>query len=235
MSSNEAYISEIFVSFQGEGPYIGEKQLFIRFAGCNIACNYCDTAESQVIPLNPIKAEELMGQIVPLIKNKNQFHSISITGGEPLLQVEFLKGFLPELKKIGLPIYLETNGTLPAHLEEIIEWVDIVALDFKIPSATGLSPYFKEHTKSLESAYQKEVFVKMAVAKGTKVQELAEAADIIANVDSNIMAVIQPITPHGKNMQTLKYEDLLAFHTTLKRKLKRVRVIPQMHKALGLR
>ena len=66
---------------------------------------------------------------------------------------DLLKNFLPRLREeVELPVYLETNGVLPDHLAEVIELVDIVALDLKLPSATGLSPYWKEHAKALETA-----------------------------------------------------------------------------------
>jgi len=246
MSSTEAQLCEIFSSFQGEGPYIGERQTFIRFAGCNLSCSYCDTPQALIISkeytvrtdkevkknLNPVAIPQLIELVRAYPKNLTQ--AISITGGEPLLQVDFLKNFLPELRKEALPIYLETNGVLPQYLEEVIDWVDIVSLDFKLPSSTGLLPYWSEHKRALETAYTKEVFVKMVVTPETKAKEIDEAASIIAALDPEILTVIQPATPHGTIKHRPKPEELFAFHAVAKRKLKRVRVIPQVHKLLGL-
>jgi organic radical activating enzyme len=254
MSATEAQLCEIFSSFQGEGPYIGEKQIFIRFAGCNLSCQFCDSpqalvmsptykviSESVLTETNPATSEKLLGHMSSFLKTKNLYHSISLTGGEPLLQVDFLKRFIPGLKAAGentysrlLPIYLETNGVLPKHLEEIIDLVDIVSLDFKLPSSTGLSPYWIEHKLCLEVAYTKEVFVKMVVTKETKAVEIDQAASIISAIDPEIQTIIQPVTPAGPIKHRPNLQEINGFFAVAKRKLKRVRVIPQMHKLLGL-
>jgi organic radical activating enzyme len=247
MSANEAQLSEIFSSFQGEGIYLGERQLFIRFAGCNLSCQYCDTPQALEIPkvfkvetepgsrkfnhyANPAGLEQLVELVSPL-SGAAAHHSISLTGGEPLLQVDFLKLLLPRLKG---RIYLETNGVLPDHLAEIIELVDIVAMDIKLPSATGLSPYWKEHKKALAAAYRKEVFVKIVFTKESKVNEINEAAALIAEVDASIPLVLQPVSPSGPIKHRPAAEQILAFYNTARRKLNKVRVIPQVHKLLGV-
>lgn len=252
MSSSDAQLNEIFSSFQGEGPYVGERQIFIRFAGCNLSCQYCDSPQALVISptfkveavpgshkfeihQNPVSSEQLVELVGLLDKPTGLHHSISLTGGEPLLQVDFLKNFLPELKKkCGLPVYLETNGVLPDHLNEIIELVDIVALDIKLPSATGLSPYWKEHKKALEAAYLKEVFVKIVFTKESKVSEIIEASKMIAEVDDKILLILQPVSPHGPIKHRPSIEEIFAFYSAAKRKLKNVRVIPQTHKIIGI-
>ena len=251
MSNSEAQLCEVFNSIQGEGIYLGERQTFVRFAGCNLACQYCDSPEALSIP-EKFKVEETPGkknyvqfknpasipQLVELIesfeKPKGINHSISLTGGEPLLQVDLLKSFIPALKmKVALPIYLETNGVLPDHLSEIIELVDIVALDIKLPGATGLSPYWKEHKKALETAYLKSVFVKVVFTKETKAVEIDAAVSLVAEVDPKIPFVLQPVTPFGPVKHRPQPDQIMAFHTLAKRKLKEVRVIPQVHKLIG--
>ena len=84
-------IKEIFTSIQGEGPYIGYKQVFVRFCNCNLKCNYCDTEFTPDGYFEDFSPKEL----VEYIKRFETFHSISLTGGEPLLSVDFLKEFLP--------------------------------------------------------------------------------------------------------------------------------------------
>lgn len=252
MSSTEAQICEIFNSIQGEGLYVGERQTFIRFAGCNLTCQYCDSPQALVVPKefkvevtpgkknfkqfkNPATIPQLIELAAAYQRPRNVSHSISLTGGEPLLQVDFLKNFLPELKEeIKLPIYLETNGVLPDHLAEVIELVDIIALDIKLPSATGLSPYWKEHKKALETAFMKEVFVKIVFTRESKVKEFDEAVSLIASVDEKIPLVLQPVTPHGPIKHRPNPDQIMAFHNVAKRKLKTVKVIPQVHKFLAV-
>ncbi|MDZ4172032.1 MAG: 7-carboxy-7-deazaguanine synthase QueE [Methanobacteriaceae archaeon] len=89
----KAPIMEVFSSIQGEGLLIGRRQIFVRFAGCNLNCNYCDTPESRKSIAGQQKTlEELQKDIMDIITP--DFHSISFTGGEPLLQANFIKTFL---------------------------------------------------------------------------------------------------------------------------------------------
>lgn len=252
MSTTEAQICEIFNSIQGEGPYVGERQTFIRFAGCNLACQYCDTPQALTVSKefkveitpgkkdfkkfkNPATVPQLVELISLLEKPKGVNHSICLTGGEPLLQVDFLKNFIPVLKnEIDLPIYLETNGVLPDHLSEIIDQVDIISFDIKLPSATGLSPYWKEHKKALEIAYMKEVFVKIVFTRESKAKEIDDAVSLMAEIDEKIPLVLQPVTPFGPIKHRPNPDQILAFQAIAKRRLKKVKVIPQVHKIFGV-
>src|SRR3989338_4667728 len=160
----KAHINEIFSSIQGEGIYVGRRQIFLRFAGCNIRCGYCDTDFSAK---DIVSVGELLKRIKYLDRKFGPHRSISFTGGEPLLHTEFLKKLLPRLKKTGFKIYLETNGTLPDALKGIIRFVDIVAMDIKLPSAAKEKPFWQAHKKFLNIAKRKEAFVKIVVTKST--------------------------------------------------------------------
>ena len=81
-------IAEVFDSIQGEGLYLGEKQIFVRFFNCNLSCTYCDTKLNRFMEYEP---KELFEEI-KLYRDK--YHSISFTGGEPLLYADFLKDIL---------------------------------------------------------------------------------------------------------------------------------------------
>jgi organic radical activating enzyme len=86
----------------------------------------------------------------------------------------------------------------------------------------------------LETAYLKSVFVKIVVVPETKVTEIVEASKLVSAVDDKIITVIQPAAPHGPVKHRPTAEQLFAFHTSAKRYLKDVRMIPQTHKLLGL-
>jgi len=252
MSQSEAQLFEVFNSFQGEGIFVGERQTFVRFSGCNLSCSYCDTLASQEIVKeykvesvpgkkdtklisNPVTASQLFELIDSYDKPKNSNHSLCLTGGEPLLQSGFIKSFLEQYKKaIKIPVYLESNGTLPDHLSEVVDLLDIIAMDIKLSSATGLSNYWKEHKKFLEVAYMKQVFVKLVFTKETHANEIDEAAELIASVDENIPLVLQPVSPHGPVKHRPSLEQMFAFFNIAKRKLSKVRLIPQAHKILSL-
>jgi 7-carboxy-7-deazaguanine synthase len=99
-------IAEIFKSLQGEGPNQGRPCFFIRLAGCNLRCRWCDTPSSQ-----SGGREMSLDTISEHIWRTNPPY-ICITGGEPLLQAEELESLLASLHKRGTLIDIETNGTI---------------------------------------------------------------------------------------------------------------------------
>src|SRR5262245_23690649 len=112
-----AEISEIFSSIQGEGPYLGKKQIFVRFGRCNMHCGYCDEVPKMKEGVFEVHTlEDVLSEVVSIENLQGPHDAVSLTGGEPLIYSRFLRHFLPELKAAGLKTYLETNGTLPALL-----------------------------------------------------------------------------------------------------------------------
>ena len=107
-------VSEIFTSFQGEGPYIGTPATFLRLYGCNLNCQWCDTDIStyEMLSVDDV-AEILMTQM-----EFNNINLLVITGGEPTLQMEEIKRLIKELPE-DIKIQLETNGSIYEYLPEI--------------------------------------------------------------------------------------------------------------------
>ena len=107
-------VSEIFTSFQGEGPYIGTPSTFWRLYGCNLNCEWCDTDIStyEMLSVDDV-AEILITQM-----EFNNINLLVITGGEPTLQMEEIKRLIKELPE-GIKIQLETNGSIFEYLPEI--------------------------------------------------------------------------------------------------------------------
>lgn len=120
-------VSEIFYSIEGEGIEIGRPEVFIRFAGCNLQCDWCDTKYA----LNNGK-EMRMDEIIQEVSHY-PCKNISITGGEPLLQREELLKLVEGLKKRNCWIQLNTNGTI--FDQRIFELVDLITMDCKCPSS----------------------------------------------------------------------------------------------------
>jgi 7-carboxy-7-deazaguanine synthase len=225
----KGFVKEVFTSIQGEGIKVGQRQTFVRMLGCNLACDYCDTPETRerqgpftyqkTSQENPIDVETLIDTITE--------SEVTITGGEPLLQIDFLKIFCTRLKQHNKKIYIDTNGSLPHELEQVIGYIDTIALDFKIPSATSERPLWSEHRECLQIAAMKEVFVKIVIDEKLTTDELMTSCDIIKNVNKNIPLVIQPV--FGRNVS-----NLLRIQKTALSVLSDVRIIPQIHKYLNL-
>ncbi len=217
---SELIIQDLFYSVQGEGPWIGYPQFFVRFFACNIHCNYCDTPDENRTPMT---CEQVMAAIEPY--RNRPLHSISITGGEPLMQVEGLKVLLPHLKDFDL--YLETNGTLPKHLAEVVDHFRYFSVDYK----PGFAKEFTDFMLQLKG--REGVFVKLVVTRNFPVSETKKLAGIMAAIDPTIPLVLQPVTPFGAVKHTASPDDLMRTLTLASQSLSDVRVIPQTHKLIG--
>lgn len=227
-----AKILEIFRSIQGEGKYVGIPQVFVRFFECNMHCVWCDTPASigdTKREYKEINAQNLLAQIDELYEGA---HSVSITGGEPLVQEDFLKGFCPALKASGKKIYLDTNGTLPGALKHIIKDVDIIAMDIKLPSSTQQKAYWYEHKEFLQIARRKDLFIKMVISSNTHEEEVLKAAKLIAGVDPKILLILQP---NYLDMKKQIIDQCVGYQKLCAKILKDVRILPQMHKFMKLR
>ena len=238
---------EIFSSIQGEGLYVGCRQVFVRLAGCNISCSYCDTQESFQTPLNAkaevlpgVRSFRLMANPVPLdalvdavtCLCRSPHHSVSITGGEPLLHPAAIRA-LSAVRTAGAKIFLETNGTMPDALSEVIDAVDIVSMDIKLPEILSGRQFWQEHAKFLTIAATREVYVKIVLTGDTPQAEFLRAVKLIAGVDRNIPLVLQPVTP-VHNIKAITAQSLLNWQSQALEELCTVRVIPQTHKLLGV-
>ncbi|MBI4706366.1 MAG: 7-carboxy-7-deazaguanine synthase QueE [Candidatus Omnitrophica bacterium] len=222
----KAKIAEVFESVQGEGLYLGEKQIFVRFFGCNLSCGYCDTKLDSYTEYEPF---ELFEEI-KLYQDK--YHSVSFTGGEPLLQSDFLKEMMKFTYRYGHKNYLETNGTLVQELEKVIDYVDIVAMDFKLPSSTGLFAYWDIHRQFLKVASKKEVFAKIVVCPQTKEEDLNKSLSIINSENKSAILVLQPNSLVAIDLLSEKLEN---FKNICRNEGVTAFVIPQIHKIAGVR
>lgn len=216
------FIKEVFYSFQGEGLFIGYPQIFVRFFGCNISCAYCDEPDFRK-DKKKVSLEDVLVQV-------NQFaskpvHSVSITGGEPLLQPDAIKELVPHLK---WPAYLETNGTLPDRLAEVVDLFSYYAVDFK----PGFANEFFDFMQLLKG--RPNVFVKYILLRHFPIEEIIQAAKMTAAINPSIPFVIQPVTPFSGIKEKASPDDIFRAYNAVRRHLEDVRIIPQTHKFMGL-
>jgi 7-carboxy-7-deazaguanine synthase len=241
-----ADVIEVFSSAQGEGIYLGTRQTFVRFAGCNLSCRFCDTTrQSQEhcrleteagsgdfeTKENPLTTADLLSAVERLTPKGGV---VSLTGGEPLIHAAFLEKFLPVLKDSGYRTYLETNGTLHAELQKGLKYLDCVAMDIKLPSATGEEDLFESHARFLTLAKATNVFVKAVITGNTLEKEVMQCADIVAAVDPSIPLILQPVTPVDEQTLPPSQQFLMSLQSSCSKVLRDVRIIPQCHKIVGL-
>ena len=107
-------VSEIFTSFQGEGPYVGTPATFLRLYGCNLDCPWCDTDIStyEIMSVDDV-AEILLTQM-----EFNNIKTLIITGGEPTLQMDEIKRLIKEFPN-EIKVQLETNGSIFDYIETV--------------------------------------------------------------------------------------------------------------------
>jgi organic radical activating enzyme len=241
-------LSELFVSFQGEGIHAGRRQLFVRAAGCPLRCRWCDTPESLVpVPecrilgpdgmrrrANPFTVEALDAEVRTLAAAAPPLHAIALTGGEPVAQADFLAAWL-EARSTRLPMLLETAGVLPHRLARLLPFVAIVSLDVKCPSNTGERARWDEHAACLAAAVGdgREVYVKMPVDEGTVPEDVERGARLVAAV-AGVPLFLTPLTRPDAPVFAISAPALERLHAIASRHHPDVRVLPQLHKVLGI-
>lgn len=249
MPARTANLSELFVSFQGEGLHAGRRQLFVRFAGCPLRCRWCDTPDSLVpvpecrifgvdgasVRPNPLSAESLEVEVAALRAWSPALHAMAVTGGEPLAQVEFLVRWLGA-RTDDLPVLLETAGVLPGRLQRVLPFVSIVSLDFKCPSNTGERARWDEHEACLRLAVAagRDVYVKMPVDDATDPDEVEHGARLAAATGPTAPLFLTPLTPADGVALQIGSGRLERLHALANRHHPDVRVLPQLHKILGI-
>ncbi len=224
----KAPVSEIFYSIQGEGIFCGVRQLFIRFSGCNLSCWYCDT-EYNVKCVDHVNRREVNNPVEPkyiqnVIDSSERIHSVSFTGGEPLMYADFIS----KLEKTRL-FYLESNMTLPEKAK-LLKHFDIVAGDLKIREAVnGYYEEIYERTvrtyRILRNSNRRTTFSKIVLPGTFDLEDVLMRAHGIK--DYVECFVLQPV--FGSDVQNILklQEKMLEFKDT--------RIIPQTHKYMEVR
>ncbi|MEM2251365.1 MAG: radical SAM protein, partial [Candidatus Hadarchaeales archaeon] len=167
-------------------------------------------------------------------------HSVSLTGGEPLMAAELAGEVAKLCKKASLPVYLETNGSVPEAMKKIVKFIDYASIDVKLPEHKSVKPgewesLFKKELSCVRIARKKaETFVKIVVLPNTKETTIFSVCKEIANLD--VPVVIQPVTPVGEIKEFPRREFLLKLsEAAALAGVKDVAIIPQVHKFIGFR
>ena len=138
-------VVEKFVSINGEGVRAGQLAVFIRFAGCNLRCSFCDTMwaneENVDYELNSVK--ELCEYV-----EETGVKNVTLTGGEPLLQKK-VEELIGELTKMGLYVEIETNGSVDLKKYKNINPPPVFTVDYKLPGSGMEDKMNRDNFKNL--------------------------------------------------------------------------------------
>jgi organic radical activating enzyme len=248
-------VLEVFSTFQGEGPRVGERQVFVRLAGCDLRCAFCDTPESYPVPrtarvqvapdapaveetpANPLALADVLAAVERLDRPRGLHAAVSITGGEPLLRPDAVVAIARGARALGLRVHVETGGHRPKETAEVLHAVDEMSPDVKLASATGEPTPWDAHDAVYRAlgAARKALCVKAVVGANATEAEVATAAAFVAERLPDVPLVLQPATPYGHGPSTPPPEVLLRLFTAARRAHRDVRVIPQVHRLTGMR
>jgi len=261
-----APVLEVFASIQGEGHFVGQPQVFLRLWGCPLRCRWCDTPGSHRLPVDAQARIELPGQAEAgggrrredawaspfqaatwvAAAEPGRPRPVSLTGGEPLVW----PGFVRELARYVHPrrVHLETAGAHPLALEQVLDAVDHVSLDLKLPAdldapfelAGASEPAPRDsaewavaRARTLELVRGRDAAAKLIVAGGRVPADYRALLDDVASIAPELPLYVQPVTPVN-GVAAPAPELLLALvEAALERGLA-ARVVPQIHRALGL-
>ena len=231
-------LMEMFKTYEGEGSKIGTPRILVRFGGCPVYCNNCDTPQSFNVrkSMEIISPEDLTTKIVNLASDGENFtvREISLTGGEPMMYPQAIVKLAGLLHILGFKTSLETSGTIID--QNVFFHFDYVSLDIKLPS-TGVD----FTTEQIESIYE----IKNQ-HPGTQVKVVVSNEDDLAWIEEHLSKFINPlsksapliITPNspyikdGVTQEASKYYDLMMMIVDWNKGYNIV-VIPQIHKLLS--
>ena len=207
-------VHEIFYSIQGESSFAGYPCVFIRLAGCNIRCSYCDAQEA----ITDINAKEFdVDDIILMVKRLGEKVSlVEITGGEPMLQAGIYELF-NELLRLKFNVLLETNGTV--DLKDVPKSI-VKIMDIKCPSS-GFAHC--NNYKNLDYINENDE-IKLVIADET---DYSFAKDFIGNNTLKTKKIIFSPVENRFSAKELAY-NILKDHLN-------VRVGIQLHKVLNLK
>jgi len=234
-------VIDVFDSIQGEGILIGTPMSFVRLSGCNLRCKWCDTPEA-FKPGVKLTEEEIAG--------KCNYHWVCITGGEPMLQD--LSKLVDLLHENGHEVAIETNGTVPiieVRKQGEFEWpiidrrwdIDFWTISPKL-SNSGMKDRLKlEKLAELYNyAWQYDLQLKFVIQDIER--DITEVLDFLKQLERYIH---RPIScPIVLQPERVRIDSFWTYFETLRKMFEYateilpeydVRILPQLHKLIGVK
>ena len=206
-------VNEIFNSIDGEGTRAGSLATFIRLAGCNIRCSYCDTSYS-------LKATDgkimMIDEIISEVSKYNCKH-ITLTGGEPLIHNNCIL-LVKKLIDSGYIVNIETNGTL--DISEYLIDNCIITMDYKTPSS---KMEHKMYIENLDKLRENDV-LKFVCSRS----DLERVREVILNNNFECWIYLSPV------FNQIEVKELVYFIKQLDEEIdtEKIRVQVQLHKVI---
>ena len=242
---------EVFSSIEGEALDAGVKTLFVRFAGCDFSCRYCDTPGSRgeapsafpvyagrqgsarLVP-NPTTPRQVVRLAEELSRTAGPYKRVSLTGGEPLEQEQFCLEVGKAFRKERFYVSVETRGTLWEAIEKVREGVDCILMDIKVPSAARCEPLWEEHREFIRAAGKTRIVFKVVADEHFTDEEIEKVTRTVRSRTQPAPVVLQPVTRKTGRVDPRAVERLIEAQSVMLATLDDVRVLPQIHPILGI-
>lgn len=196
-------VVERFVSINGESRRAGELAVFIRFAGCNLNCSYCDTAWANE---RDVAAQEMTGrQILDYIESTG-VTNVTFTGGEPLLQPDIIE-LIVDIISINKKVEVETNGAVNIEpLMDMARRLSIqnelsITLDYKCPGSGMEAHMIMENYDYLRSCDT----VKMVVGSRVDLDRAREVIETYDLLERGIAVYLSPVYGQIESREIVEY------------------------------
>ncbi len=248
-----APLVEVFYSIQGEGRHVGVPMAFVRTATCPIRCRYCDTSTSYkaspefriscgdaiVTRPNPAQAADALAA-VELAQQRSAYAAskrvVSVTGGEPLVFPRFVTQLGERLKAGGGSLHLETAALDAAALAQVLPEITHLSADYKLRGTVIEGDTGPAHVACLDLAASSKVTidVKLVVVPGLPTAAIEAALADLRPFRERILLIVQPVTPELEVRERTDPAEISALVRSALDAGFDLRVIPQVHKALGV-
>jgi 7-carboxy-7-deazaguanine synthase len=233
-------LSEIFTSIEGEGILFGTKTMFVRLAGCPLNCHWCDTPYA--LPLES-GSDHSIDEVKQLILEGlyHNTYKVNFTGGEPLVQHQAVIELAKFVRRKGIKTYLESACYDSVRFAKVLPQIDIVKVEFKLRDSKVIDE--KHYASLLQNEKEclnlaigsgKTTYVKVIVTNSSSLKEFKELVHEVFRIakPAEIAGfIIQP--SHKVDEPTLNV--LFGFYDAVYPLYDQVRVVPQLHKVIGVR
>lgn len=239
-ASARVKLTEIFTSIEGEGILFGTKTMFVRLAGCPLKCHWCDTPYA--LPMDS-GSDYSIDEVKELISNSlhPNTYKVNFTGGEPLVQHEAVIELAKFVRQKGIKTYLESACYDTARFAKVLPHIDLIKVEFKLKDSKVVDE--KHYGSLLESELDclklaigngKTTYIKVVVTNLSSLKEFKELVHEVfrAAKPAEIAGfIIQP----SYKIDEPTLDVLFGFYDAIYPVYDQVRVVPQLHKVIGVR
>jgi 7-carboxy-7-deazaguanine synthase len=239
-ASARVKLSEIFTSIEGEGILFGTKTMFVRLAGCPLKCHWCDTPYALPLDSGSDYSVDEAKELISKNLHPNTY-KVNFTGGEPLVQHEAVIELAKFVRQKGLRTYLESACYDAARFAKVLPYIDLVKVEFKLKDSKVVDE--KHYDNLLQSELDclkqaissgKTSYIKVVVTNSSSLKEFKELVHKVFKMAKPAEIAGFIIQPSYK-IDEPTLDVLFGFYDAVYPLYDQVRVVPQLHKVIGVR